>query len=76
MIGQRADGGLGRVVEVELRLKLVRASNRRKIVRKMVRKQGDVTMRNYKKLQALRIEIYTRNYSDDVIGESCDFSHL
>ena len=48
MIRQRADRGSGRVVEVELRLKLVRASNRRKRVRKIVRKQGNVTVGNYK----------------------------
>ena len=32
-------------------------------------KQDDVTARNCKKFQALRIEIYTRKYSYDVIGE-------
>jgi len=39
-------------------------------------KQGDATVRNCKKLQALRIEIYARNCGYDVIGKSCDFSHL
>ena len=57
MIKQRANRGLGRVVEVELRLKLVQDSNKRKRVRKrvrkIVRKQGNVTIRNYKRLQAL-----------------------
>ena len=46
MIRQRANKGSGRVVKVELRLKLVQASNRRKRVRKIVRKQGNVTIRN------------------------------
>ena len=50
MIRQRADRGSGRVVEVELRLKLAQASNRRKRVRKIVRKQGNVTIRNCKRL--------------------------
>ena len=50
MIRQRVDKGLGRVVEVELRLKLAQASNKRKRIRKIVRKQGDVTVRNCKRL--------------------------
>ena len=47
-----------------------------KMEEKWEEKQGDATVRNCKKLQALRIEIYAYNYSYNVIGKGCDFSYL
>ena len=47
-----------------------------KMEEKWEEKQGDATVRNCKKLQALRIEIYVRNCSYDVIGKAVIFPTL